>query len=99
MARGADAGLAGADERAERGVVDGAIDVEIIEHHHRRLAAELHGLVREHFCGGAAGDAAGLGAAGQHQLVDVAVFSQHLAGALAKAEDDVEHAGRQAPLR
>ena len=52
----------------------------------------------EHFCRRTAGDAAGLGAAGQHQLVDIGTFGQHLAGALAETEHDVEDAGRQAGL-
>ena len=98
MARGADTGLSGADKGAEGGIIDRLIDIEIVEHHHRRLAAELHGLVREDFRGSAAGDAAGFGAAGQHQLVDIGMLGEHLAGAVAKAEHDVENAGGN-PLR
>ena len=95
MARGADAGLPGADEGAERGVIDGAIDVVVVEHQHRRLAAKLQRLVREHFRGSSASGAAGLGAAGQHQLVDVGMLGEHPAGAMAQAQHDVEHAARQ----
>ena len=54
--------------------------------------------MREHFRRRRACDAAGLGAAGQHLLVDVAVLGEHFAGALAEAVDDVEHAGRQSGL-
>ena len=42
----ADAGLSCTDKGAERGIIDSAIDVEIVEHHDRGLAAEFHGLVR-----------------------------------------------------
>ena len=102
MARGADAGLAGADEGAERHLlVPRAVDVGIVEHHHRRLAAELPWSdAANTFAAAPAGDAARFSAAGQNQLVDVGMFSgEHPAGALPQAQHDVEHAGRQARFR
>jgi hypothetical protein len=65
-----------ADEGAERRIIHRLVDVEIVEHHHRGLAAELHGLMRERFGGRTSGDAAGFGAAGQDQLVDVTMLGQ-----------------------
>ena len=41
VAAGADAGLAGTDEGTERRVIDSLINVEIVEHQNRRLAAEF----------------------------------------------------------
>ena len=98
VARCADASLPRADKGTERGIIDRAIDVEVVKHHHRSLAAEFQGLVREHFGRRAASNPAGFGAAGQHQLVDVTMFGKHPAGCLAKAEHDIEHAGRQPRL-
>ena len=96
--RGANAGLAGADESAEGGVVYCLVHVEIVEDQHRRLAAQFHGLVGELLRRRRARDAAGLRAAGQHQLVDARVLGQHLARSWAEPEHDIEYARWQAGL-
>src|SRR5262245_29478446 len=92
MARGAHAGLSGADEGAERRIVDGLVEVEIVEHEHGRLATELERLVREVARDGRAGETPGLRAAGQRELVDARMMGQRLARGRAEAGHDVEYA-------
>ena len=74
------------------------VEVRVLEHDERRLAAELErhrGQVR----GGVAVDRVrGGGGAGERDPVDVLVSRERCPGAGARAVDDVEHPGREAGL-
>ena len=74
------------------------LEVGVVEHHDRRLAAELEVDALERVGGGARDPLAGLDRAGQRDHVDVRVRDQPLAG-LAGAGDDVQHALRQDLVR
>ena len=82
--------VAGAGDRLERG-----LHVHVVEHDHRRLAAELevHALER---VGRRLGDPlAGAGRAGERDHVHVGVGHERRARGLAVAGDHVEHARRE----
>ena len=91
--------LTGVDQRAGDGTVDRGLEVGVVQHDERRLAAELemHPLRR-----GRSGfhhppaDAAG---AGEGHHVDVGVRDQRLARDRTGAGHDVDHTGRDAGLR
>ena len=99
MAAAAHAGLAGADEGAEGRVVHRPLDIEIVEHHDGRLAAEFHGLVGEDAC--AAAEPA-IRPASVPPVSTSLLMSGCSASALpvggAEPQHDVEHALRQAGL-
>ena len=79
--------VAGAGDRLERG-----LEVDVVEHDHRRLAAELEVDALERVGGGAGDPLAGLDRAGQRDHVDVVVGDERLAGRVAVAGDHVQHA-------
>jgi len=99
VSRCANAGLTGADEGAERGVVHGLVYAVVIEHDHRRLATQLKCLAHKVAgCGGARA-APCFGASGQHQFVDARVLGKRLACSCTNARHDVEDPVRQTCFR
>ena len=86
-------------EKIERGRAGrGLVDVDVGQDDDRRFAAELQRHPLQRVGRGAVDDLADLGRAGEGDLVDVGMADQPVAGGLAKAGDDVEHAGREAGL-
>ena len=93
---GAHAGLAGVAEFAGNRAGDGSIDVGIVEHDKRRVAAQLH---RGFFDGGGAlrlQPAADGGGAGEAEFFHRIAFGEHAADFARRAGDHVEHARRNA---
>src|SRR5580692_3335876 len=70
MPGGTDAGLSGPDERAERRVVHGLVEIIIVESDDGRLAAEFERLMREIARRRRARQSSRFSSAGQHELVD-----------------------------
>jgi hypothetical protein len=98
---GRHADLALVHERSEVGGLGRLVEVRVLEHDHRVLAAEFHAALLE--VGAALGRdlAAHGGGAGEGDALHARVLDQrvaHLAHALARAGDDVEDAGRDARL-
>ena len=98
MAGGADAGLSGADEGAEGGVVDRLLHVVVVEDEDRSLAAELQRLPREGPARSGSDDAARVGTAGEDELGEPGVLAERLPGAWSEARDHIEDAVGQARL-
>ena len=73
--------------------------VGVVEHEHRRLAAELEVDALERVGRGAGDDLAGLDVAGERDHADVLVLDERLADRHAVAGDDVQHARREHVLR
>ncbi len=93
MTASADTGLTGAHEGSERGVVDGLIHIEVVEHDNRCLAAEfecLAGEVRGRRC---ASHPPGFRATGQNQLADPRMAGQRPACHGAVSGHHVEDTG------
>lgn len=93
---GADTGLAHVAIFRDHRAIDGGIDIGIVEHHERRIAAELEpeplhadrGLLVENL--------ADRGGAGEADEAHRRMFAQHRADRGGIAGDDVEHALRHA---
>ena len=90
--------LAGVDQRAGDRALDRGLEVGVVEHHERRLAAELEvGAVTVHGRGGHH-LAADRRRPGERHHVDVGMPDQRGADVAARSGDDVEDAVRQAGL-
>ena len=87
--------LAGVVVRVLAQVLDQRVDVGVVEHDHRRLAAQLEVHPLERVGRGPGDHLAGGDVAGERHHGDARVRDQRRAGGLALAGDDVEHAGRQ----
>ena len=68
------------------------LDVGVVEHDHRRLAAELEVHALERVGRGAGDDLAGRDVAGERDHRDIGMAHERVARVLALAGDDVEHA-------
>ncbi len=98
QARTGDAGLAGGGEDAGDHAFDGVVDVRIVEHDVRRLAAEFHADAFEPLgCGFIDALAGGVGA-GEGDLGDFRVFDQRRADFGAEAGHHIDHARRETGL-
>ena len=98
QAAGRRAVLAGVVEAERANAIDGGVDIGIIEHQHRRLAAQLH-VHTFHTASGSANDVrAGGNGAGQRHHAHFGVGDQRVADRLPTAEQDIEHAGWQQVL-
>ena len=94
-ARSGDAGLPRRGEDAGQHPCLRLIEVGIVEHDVRALAAELEHAADEPLARARRDRAAGPDAAGERDLRDQRMIDERLAG-LAKAGDDVDDAGRDA---
>lgn len=90
-----DAGLSARDEACEGRAVHDLVDVHVLEHDERRLAAQLHRRRREVPAGGRGDPPARGRAAREVDFLDAWVRRQRLAGLGAEPGDAVEHAGGQ----
>ena len=74
------------------------VDIHVVEHDDGRLAAELGGHRDERSSGRRRDHAAGLGAAGDVELGEAAMFGERLAGATPKSRNEIHHSWRNARL-
>ena len=95
---GADAGLAHVAILRDDGALDRGIDIGVVEHHERRVAAEFEAELLHADGGLAVEDFADLGRAGEADEAHGRMFAQHLADRRRIAGQDVEHALRHAGL-
>lgn len=93
QAAGCGAVLASVVEAEGADAVDGGIDVCVIEHQHRRFAAQFH-VHAFHAVGGGTDDVrAGGDRAGQRHHAHLGMGYQRVADRLAAAEENVQHPG------
>ena len=95
---GADAGLAHVAVFRDDGAFDRGIDIGVVEHHERRVAAELEAELLHADGGLLIEDLADFGRAGEADEAHGGMFAQHLADRRRIAGEDVEHALRHAGL-
>ena len=89
---GADAGLAHVAVFRDDGAFDRGIDIGVVEHHERRVAAELEPELLHADRGLLIEDLADLGRSGEADEAHGGMFAQHLADRRRIAGEDVEHA-------
>ena len=89
---GADAGLAHVAVFRDHGAFDRGIDIGIVEHHERRVAAELEPELLHPDRGLLVEDLADFGRAGEADEAHRGMLAQHLADRRRIAGEDVEHA-------
>jgi hypothetical protein len=91
------ADLSRVEKRAEHGGAGGAVEVGVGAHDERILAAELERARDEPPAARPRRSCGRCDAAGERDLVDACVDER--GAGLAVADDDLENAGRQSPLR
>ena len=87
--------LAGIPEAERLEVLDDGLHVGVVEHDHRRLAAELEVEPLDPVRGDLGDVLAGVGVAGDRDHPDLGVADERIADRRARPGDDVEDAGRQ----
>ena len=87
--------LAGVEVAGDLDALDDGLEVRVVEHDHRRLAAQLEVHPLQRVGRGARDLLAGRDVAGERDHRDVGVAHEARAGRLAVAEDHVQHALRQ----
>ena len=90
--------LARVRERRREDPLDRAIEIGVVAHHERVLAAELEARLRKASCRSLVDRAAGGRGAGEAHEVDVRVLDERRTGLAAEPVHDVEDAGRDARL-
>ena len=96
---GGRAGLAHVAQLGHHRLVDGELEVGVVEDQERGVAAELHRDAQHATHRARREHAADLGRAGEGQLAQARVVEQRVGdGARARGRDDVEHAAGQAGL-